>query len=121
MRSLLAANCPSEDAASQIVYESVDGQIRYLFGIFDGHSSGCASQFCQQELFGFIERRLHMLDRAKQRYLETMTDAAQKAQFERVRAIPSSVARLPLINSLGVSRETLSPGGERYHYCVHRC
>jgi hypothetical protein len=41
-----------------------------------------------QELFGFIERRLHMLDRARQRHLNGVKDQRQRESFEAVRFWP---------------------------------
>lgn len=46
----------------QYVFSDADGNVRALFGVLDGHSTKAASQFASEELPGFIERRLRVLD-----------------------------------------------------------
>ena len=55
----------------QFVYPDGDGNVRALFGVFDGHSTKAAAQFSSAELPGFIERRLRVLD-VQERKLRTV-------------------------------------------------
>ena len=60
-----------------------EGSVRSLFGVFDGHSSKAASQFASEELPGFIERRLRVLD-------------VQERKLKGLDAPPGSLAKFSL-------------------------
>lgn len=75
------ANAPNEDALMSFVFCDGEGAVRSLFGVFDGHSTKAASQFASEELPGFIERRLRVLDMQEKRLKAADAPPASQLKF----------------------------------------
>jgi pyruvate dehydrogenase phosphatase len=75
------------------IYSDASGCVRSLFGVFDGHSTKTASQFTSEELPGFIERRLRVLDvqEKKLRTTEAPPGAALKFANERTKLVKEAL------------------------------
>lgn len=78
----------------QFVYPDGDGNVRALFGVFDGHSTKAAAQFSSAELPGFIERRLRVLDvqERKLRTVDAPSGSFAKFFTERAKLVKEALA-----------------------------